>query len=542
VPLLMPVTQAFRHQDRTIHDLLADPLTRISIAVMTTALLTLLLRGRLVLLVDRALIGAQTNHARSLAQSTEAITRGRTAREVAFETARQIAAAFDAAPIIVALVPSAGAIRLLSGVASPLPQETALLTLLADVPTVNVSRDGPLFGLLPPVDQEWLLRHRCDLLVRIPAPDREIGGVLGIGPRAGGLAFSLNDLSFVTARAVTTGLALARQSAGGVHDTDADDVGALECPQCGVVGASIQCSCAVPPRPARLPLEIAGRFEIARRIGQGGMGVVYAGRDLRLARMVALKTLPEVAGSAAAAMFDEAKTMAQVEHSHLATIYSLEVWRHTPVLVVEYLPGGTLADRLSARGAVPIDEALAIGAALADALSALHNAGILHRDIKPSNVGFTAAGVPKLLDFGVARLLTGASRDLATGPEAAVNASVSTALAGTPLYLSPEALGGARAAAAVDLWSCTVVVLEAIVGVYPLSVRSVGQGFRQGRQRDTMFSAECRGRLAGPLVEFFSRALAAEIDIRPQSAEALGRDLRAIRARLQYSAITAPAS
>lgn len=162
--------------------------------------------------------------------------------------------------------------------------------------------------------------------------------------------------------------------------------------------------------------------------------------------------------------------MAALNHASLATIYGLEVWRRTPVLVVEYLAGGTLADRL-AHDSLPHAEIITLGIRLADALSYMHERGLLHRDVKPSNIGLTADGVTKLLDFGL-------SADTGT-------------LAGTPAYLPPEALGGAPPDAAVDLWGLATVLLRA------------------------------GGEPRGVLTDFFDRALAPAREDRFQSAAAI---------------------
>ena len=141
--------------------------------------------------------------------------------------------------------------------------------------------------------------------------------------------------------------------------------------------------------------------------------------------------------------------MARVPHPALAEIHGVESWRGRPFLVVEFLRGGTLADRLR-NGPVPGPEAVVIAVGLAEALAALHGAGYLHGDVKPSNIGFTADGLPKLLDFGLAR-----------GPNDLKVAG------GTLLYLSPEVLNGRPANEADDVWSLCVVLYEMVSGEHP---------------------------------------------------------------------------
>ena len=160
----------------------------------------------------------------------------------------------------------------------------------------------------------------------------------------------------------------------------------------------------------------------------------------------------------------EAWAMARVAHAGVAQIYGVESWRGRPFLVVEFLPGGTLAARLG-EGPIPAPQSVAVTVHLAEALAALHRAGYLHGDVKPSNIGFTADGLPKLLDFGLAR--------------PAGNAAVA---GGTLRYLSPEVLSGRPAEAADDVWSLCVVLYEMVSGDHPFA------GWR-GRRRGGGYSA-----------------------------------------------------
>jgi serine/threonine protein kinase len=202
--------------------------------------------------------------------------------------------------------------------------------------------------------------------------------------------------------------------------------------------------------------------------------------------------------------------MASLAHPHLAQIYGAESWRGAPVLVVEFLEGGTLADRLPARIAVP--QALAWGAALASALEAMHRRGLLHRDVKPSNIGFTSEGTPKLLDFGLARLVGEAADADEPGPR--VRQVTDPALTrshhvlGTPLYLSPEQLRGAPPSAAQDLWALSVVLWEMLVGRHP--------GDANPREQLVAERPDC----PPALVEFLARGLSRRPEARPPSAEA----------------------
>ena len=164
---------------------------------------------------------------------------------------------------------------------------------------------------------------------------------------------------------------------------------------------------------ATVPHVLRGVFRFEKRIGAGGMGVVYRATDLNLKRDVAIKTLPRLTADHAVQLKREAQAMALLNHPNLAVIHGIESWRGTPFLVEEYLAGGTLADRLR-EGPMAVGEALEIGIGLAGVIGQLHASGIIHCDIKPSNIGFSQTGVMKLLDFGLAHLFREAGQVLTT--------------------------------------------------------------------------------------------------------------------------------
>ena len=160
-------------------------------------------------------------------------------------------------------------------------------------------------------------------------------------------------------------------------------------------------------------------YDITGHLGSGGMGDVYQATDSKLGRDVALKFLPE----AFAADRDhvtrfarEARTLASLNHSGIAAVYGLEEAEGRRFLVMELVPGQTLADRLR-RGALPVDEAISVARQIAEALEAAHEKGIIHRDLKPANVKITPAGQVKVLDFGLAKFLVEeSSPDLSDSP------------------------------------------------------------------------------------------------------------------------------
>src|SRR5436190_895618 len=150
-----------------------------------------------------------------------------------------------------------------------------------------------------------------------------------------------------------------------------------------------------------------GSYEVIAAIGAGGMGEVYRARDTKLGRDVALKILPATFAAdpdRLARFHREAQVLASLNHPHIGAIYGFEDSGETHALVLEFVDGPTLADRI-AQGAIPIDEALTIAMQIAEALEAAHEQGIIHRDLKPANIKLRPDGTVKVLDFGLAKAL-----------------------------------------------------------------------------------------------------------------------------------------
>jgi eukaryotic-like serine/threonine-protein kinase len=210
-----------------------------------------------------------------------------------------------------------------------------------------------------------------------------------------------------------------------------------------------------------------GPYEILAAIGAGGMGEVYRARDTRLGRDVALKTLPSAFTSdfeRVARFKREAQVLAALNHQHIAAIHGLDEANGCHFLVLELADGETLAARL-AGGRLPVDEALAIARQVADALEAAHEKGIVHRDLKPANIAFTADGLVKVLDFGLAKAVDAArTTDLTMSPTITFAATQAGVILGTAAYMSPEQAKGRDADKRSDVWSFGCVLYEMLTG------------------------------------------------------------------------------
>src|SRR5213593_4286120 len=157
-----------------------------------------------------------------------------------------------------------------------------------------------------------------------------------------------------------------------------------------------------------------GSFEVLSILGRGGMGEVYRARDTKLKREVAIKILPEEFSrdpNRVARFQREAEVLASLNHPNIAAIYDLEEAEGSRFLVLEFVEGETLAERIG-RGAIPVEEALNIARNICEALEVAHEKGITHRDLKPANIKITPDGKVKVLDFGLAKAIENTERDV----------------------------------------------------------------------------------------------------------------------------------
>ena len=209
-----------------------------------------------------------------------------------------------------------------------------------------------------------------------------------------------------------------------------------------------------------------GPYEILSPIGAGGMGEVYKATDTRLDRTVAIKVLPEhfAESPERKARFErEAKAISQLNHPHICTLYDVGEQDGIDFIVMEYIEGETLAERLK-KGALPLDKAIEYGSQIADALDKAHRAGIVHRDLKPANVMLTKSGV-KLLDFGLAKLVEGdLGPETSDAPTQQKDLTQEESIIGTLQYMAPEQLERKPADARTDIFALGLVLFEMVTG------------------------------------------------------------------------------
>jgi eukaryotic-like serine/threonine-protein kinase len=214
-------------------------------------------------------------------------------------------------------------------------------------------------------------------------------------------------------------------------------------------------------------LEAIGHYQIRRRIGAGGMGVVYEGWDERLQRPVAIKTLHQSSGNqdACSRLWREARSLALVSHPRVCQVFDVLEGGNELFLVLEFLDGQSLAERITA-GAIPTPEVVNIERQVLEALEVLHDLRIVHRDLKPSNVFLTRHGV-KLLDFGLARSTREEGPGDADPLQTATTLTASGMIMGTPHYMAPEQARGDMAGSPADIFAAGGILYEMLSGKRP---------------------------------------------------------------------------
>ena len=268
-----------------------------------------------------------------------------------------------------------------------------------------------------------------------------------------------------------------------------------------------------------------GAFEIVSLLGAGGMGEVYRARDTRLDRTVAVKILNSDRLGSPERFRREAQAISRLSHPHICSLYDIGEADGTAFLVMEYLEGRTLADRLS-DGPLPLEQALKHGIEICDALDRAHRQGVIHRDVKPSNVMLTREGA-KLLDFGLAKLRQ-AEEGVADDTTASLHLTRDGEMVGTVLYMAPEQLEGREADARTDIFAFGVILYEMITGRQPFTGGSRASIIASILTSEPPSISALQPLVSQRLDRLVKRCLAKNPDERWQTARDLGYELREI--------------
>lgn len=504
-PFVLLVAYVWARRDATVRELFSGPrpLGLLAAAAIGTALLSA--RRRLLDGLDRRFFRERWDAQTILSQLASRSRAAGTPSELAALLTTEIDRALHLDAVTVFTF-DAGTSRLVApdGSARPLDVASPLVGLLGSSPealSVELEKPGGAVSRLPEDDRVWIADGGFRLLIPMVASDGQLLGLVALGEKRSELPIQDEDKKLLAAIAASGSLALenrllrdASSQAAGRTPTPggaayltpvplSGEASAAECPACATLHPSRERRCphdGAELASAPVPFVLGGKYRFEKRLGAGGMGVVYRALDLALARPVAVKALPRVSPEAALRLRREARAVAAVAHPNLALIYAADSWHGTPLLVFELLEEETLADRIR-KGRLAPAEVVRVGIAIASALEAIHAAGILHRDVKPSNIGFSKAGDVKLLDFGLARVeldrrgegpLGPVSSPLVPTPDAVTPLLGDTrtdCIVGTPGYLSPEAVVGDPPDPSFDLWGLSMVLYHAATGTNPLA-------------------------------------------------------------------------
>jgi hypothetical protein len=530
VPLALLLMYMVRQSARPLGEVMTDPFARMLTWAGASALVVLVFRRQALRALDRWILPGIDDPSVILAQLTDRMRQARTPLEVT--TALALAAGRALQTPAQAYRAVDDVLMPVDGSAPPLPADSLIRVVLEGSREPCIVSSQPrhsYFWLLTDRDRAWIADSGIVVLLPVIS-GRAGGGLVGmvtLKERRNALVFSFDDMRFLKAATAAAALGCDLVQAGPQRTAnDQFEEFALECSRCGRVeprlAAPVACACGLTEwATAALPKQLLDRFEISRRLGAGGMGIVYGGTDLRLGREVAVKTLTRLSDEAAQRLMTEARAMADLAHPNIAVLYGAETWRATPLLIMEYMAAGTLATALPKK-TMPPAVALRYMKELAAALIHVHRLNQYHGDIKPSNIGFTRDGVIKFLDFGLSRTVVAAP----DGEDAAPPGSTG-AVAGTWAYMSPEVREGSSPGPALDVWALTIVLFECVAGKHPFA----GSSRWQTESCDASAAIRLLPRDVSPLfAAFFDKAFAKMPSRYPVTAATLLKELERLEA------------
>ena len=262
---------------------------------------------------------------------------------------------------------------------------------------------------------------------------------------------------------------------------------------------------------------VISHYRIIEKLGEGGMGVVYKAQDTRLDRTVALKFLPahvSITDETKLRFLQEAKSAASLNHPHICTIHGVEEDDGSMFIVMEFIDGGTLREKIPYRR---VDDAVSIAVQIGEALQEAHARGIVHRDIKPDNIMLTARGGAKVMDFGLAEL------------KGSLKLSQSSSTVGTIAYMAPEQIQGGESDARSDIFSFGVLLFELLTGKTPFRGEHEAAMMYSIINEDPLPIRKYRGDIGPELADIVNRALEKDPGARYQTITEMTDDLRKVK-------------